>query len=272
MADVSAAAAAMGLPEALVERSVQARAAASGSSVDDLLTAWAGGEAPPPGGEAPAPADETAAAPEPASVEPATDEPEAAPPPTPEIVIDLPAAIPAPAPTPAGPYKPPVLVGARDNPMRVFWGVLGLFLIVVMVGLVGPSIPIDAAGARSSDIPFSEAALRGRALYDNLGCAACHTQMVRPVVADVGLGPVSLDDTNQVLGTTRYGPDLADVGFRVTASQIEAIISGLGSHPAQTLTEDDLSSLVAYLVESNTSAVDEDVEEEPVDEEGEVDS
>lgn len=269
MADVSAAAAAMGLPEALVERSVQARATASGTSVDDLLAAWAGGEAPPPAAPsepAPAAADEPAA-------EPAAEEP-AAPAPTPEIVIDLPTAAPAPAPVPAGPYKPPVLVGAKDNPMTVFWGVVGLFFIVVMVGLVGPSIPIDAAGARSSDIPYSEAALDGQVLYDNLGCAGCHTQMVRPVVADVGLGPVSLDDTNQVLGTTRYGPDLADVGFRITASQIEAIISGLGSHPAQSLSEDDMSSLVAYLVESNTSPAEEEVEDEPAGEgeEEEVDS
>jgi hypothetical protein len=253
MADVSAAAAAMGLPEALVERSVNARASASGTTVDDLLTAWAGGTAAPTPAAAPEP--ETAATEsEPAAAEPAADQPAAAPAPaTPEIVIDMPAAAPPTAPMPTGPYKPPVLVGAEDKPMTVFWGVLGLFFIVVMVGLVGPSIPIDAAGARSSAIPYSEAALDGQAIYNNLGCAACHTQMVRPVVADVGLGPVSLDDTNQVLGTTRYGPDLADVGFRVTASQIEAIIGGLGSHPSQNLSDDDMSALVAYLVESNTS-------------------
>lgn len=265
MADVSAAAAAMGLPEALVERSVQARAAASGASVDDLLATWAGGEAAP----APAAAPETEPADEPAAPDPAaeqeiaTEEPEApVSAPTPEIVIEVPAGAPAATTAPAGPRKPPVLVGATDNPMTVFWGVVGLFFIVVMVGLVGPSIPIDAAGARSSDIPYTEAALEGRTLYENLGCVGCHTQMVRPVVADVGLGPVSLDDTNQVLGTTRYGPDLADVGFRVTASQIEAIISGLGSHPAHSLSEDDMASLVSYLVESNTSPVEEEVEGE----------
>lgn len=270
MADVSAAAAAMGLPEALVERSVQARASASGTSVDDLLAAWAGGQAPP----AAAPSEPETAAPAEPAAEPTTPAEESAAPapaPTPEIVIEVPAAA-APAPAPAGPYKPPVLVGASDNPMTVFWGVVGLFFIVVMIGLVGPSIPIDAAGARSSDIPYSDAALDGQVLYNNLGCVACHTQMVRPVVADVGLGPVSLDDTNQVLGTTRYGPDLADVGFRVTASQIEAIVSGLGSHPAQSLSEDDMSSLVAYLVESNTSPVEEEVEDAPAEEEEEVES
>lgn len=68
MSDLSAAAAALGAPEAIVQRSAEARAKASGASVDAILTAWAGGtsvsapaatpaeSAPPtpaPGAEAP---------------------------------------------------------------------------------------------------------------------------------------------------------------------------------------------------------------------------
>lgn len=136
--------------------------------------------------------------------------------------------------------------------MAVLAGVVGLFLIVVMVGLVGPSIPTESPGARTSEIDFTEGALHGRDVYTATGCAACHTQMVRPVVADVGLGPVTLSDTNQILGTRRFGPDLADVGARVTASQIEAIIGGLGDHPAHDLGGDDLADLVAYLSESGS--------------------
>ena len=51
---LSAAANALGAPEALVKRSAEARAKASGVSVDDILSAWAGGgsvavaTAPPP--------------------------------------------------------------------------------------------------------------------------------------------------------------------------------------------------------------------------------
>lgn len=41
---LSAAAEAMGLPEALVQRSAEARAAETGQSVDEILAAWAGGE------------------------------------------------------------------------------------------------------------------------------------------------------------------------------------------------------------------------------------
>lgn len=253
MADVGAAAAAMGIPEALVERSVEARAAASGTSVDDLLAAWAGGEAAPPPPateEAPTEPDDSVIE-EPTPTEPEPQRQEPAPP---EIVVDVPAEeTPAPSKSPVGPYKPPVLVGARDNPTTVFAGALFLFVIIVMVGLVGPSIPFDEPGARTSEIDFSAAALEGREIYLSVGCASCHTQMVRPIIADVGLGPVSLDDTNQVLGTRRFGPDLADVGSRLTSSQIEATIGGLGTHPAQSLAVDDLESLVAYLVESGSA-------------------
>lgn len=250
MADVSAAAAALGIPEALVERSVEARAAASGTSVEELLAAWAGGEAPP----APAPADETPSEPDtiPETEAPAAPEP-AQPPAPPEIVVDVPKE-PEPAPTSAGPYRAPVLVGVKDNPTTIFAGVLGLFLIVVMVGLVGPSIPFDEPGARTSEIGFTEAALEGQSIYLSLGCASCHTQMVRPIVADVGLGPVTLDDTDQVLGTRRFGPDLANVGARMTASQIAATIGGLGDHPAHDLSNEDMEKLVAYLTASAASA------------------
>lgn len=252
MSDLAAAAAALGLPEALVQRSAEARATETGASVDDILTQWAGGEgAPPPAAVAPAaePAEEPAAETAPSETP--------APAATPEVSIEIPSQ-PEPAPmpaAPAGPFKPPVLVGTRDNPMTVLAGVIGLFVIVVMVGLIGPSIPTDNPGARTSEIEFSSGALHGREVYAVTGCAACHTQMVRPVIADVGLGPVTLDDTNQILGTRRFGPDLADVGARVTASQIEAIVTGLGDHPAHDLAEDDLADLVAYLSESPSAPV-----------------
>lgn len=245
MSDFATAAAAMGVPEALIRRSAAARATASGVAVDDLLAEWSGGEAAPRSEPAAAPA------PEPENA-PAATETVATPTAAPEIVIDVPQA-PAPvAAAPAGPYKPPVLVGARDNPMVVFASAIGLFLIVVLVGLVGPSIPTENPGARTSEIAFSDAALEGRHIYATAGCASCHTQMVRPIVADVGLGAVTLNDSDQILGTRRFGPDLSDVGSRVTGSQIEAIITGLGDHPAHNLSSDHLAQLVAYLVESKT--------------------
>lgn len=70
---LAAASAAMGIPEALVQRSAAARATETGVSVDEILAAWAGGEAAPAG----APPQETPAeTPEPASEEPAAVTPE----------------------------------------------------------------------------------------------------------------------------------------------------------------------------------------------------
>ena len=86
---LTAAASALDVPEPLVERSAAARATANGTSVDDVLSAWAGGA--PAEGAAPAPAPtEEQVAPAPAPVE-TSDEPSAEP---------VPAAEPEPAPSP----------------------------------------------------------------------------------------------------------------------------------------------------------------------------
>src|SRR5690606_26167795 len=92
---LSAAAAAMGVPEAIAERSARARAAATGQSYEEILAAWAGGEAP-------------AAAPTPASrpepVAPSTE----APPPDTDASPEEP---PLPAPEPSAPAPEPVAGG-----------------------------------------------------------------------------------------------------------------------------------------------------------------
>lgn len=246
---LAAAAAALGIPEPLVERSAEARASASGASAEDLLSQWAGGEAPPAPAGGDAVSDDTAAVVEEAPVETPSGAESA-----PEIVIEAPQPMAPPEPAPAGPYKPPILVGAKDSPITVFAASVGLFVVVVLIGLVGPSIPTEIPGARSSAISYSETALHGQEIYEITGCASCHTQMVRPIVADVGLGAVTLNDTDQVLGTRRFGPDLSDVGSRLTAEQIAATIEGEAGHPGHSLEPDDLDDLVAYLNESSTSA------------------
>ncbi len=243
---LNAASAAMGIPGPLVSRAAAARAAASGATADEVLTAWAGGApapapaAPPPASAAEAePAGEPAAAPAPAEA------------PAPAAFEPPPAAVAPTAPAaPAAPARPPVLVGAADNPMKVFAGALALFLIVLVVGLIGPSTPIPTPGVRTSHIDFSPLATDGRSIYASQGCASCHTQMVRPVIADVGLGAATLNDTNQYLGLRRFGPDLADVGSRLDAAQLTAIVTGSGGHPSSGLGGDELQALVAYLSES----------------------
>jgi len=246
----SAAAEALGVPEALVQRSAAARAAETGATVDEVLAAWAEGGDVPAAKAAETPstdevAEETAPAPSAADeiVAPPSEEmAKPAEPVTPGQVAE---------PTTVS-GKPPILVGEADNPIGVLVGAVALFLAIFLVGLVGPALPTEIPGARSSDLPFSEAAVRGQHIYRSVGCASCHTQMVRPVVADVDLGAVTLSDSNQVLGTRRFGPDLSNVGARATASQIGAVVTGLGDHPSLALAAEDLEDLVAYLLESRT--------------------
>ncbi len=244
---LAAAAAALGMPEDLTRRSAEARAAETGSSVDEILNAWAGGEAMA-GTSSAAPA-------EPPSVEESTEPPDQQPDPVPEIEIETsPSEVAPVAAAPVGDYRPPVLVGPPDKPGTIIVGAIGMFLVVLMLGLIGPSVAVEEPGARTSEIPFSQAAVDGQHVYGSLGCAACHTQMVRPVVADVGLGAVTLNDTNQVVGDRRFGPDLADVGTRMTSSQLASTIAGeTTGHPSHNLAEDDMGALVAYLLESRTS-------------------
>jgi cytochrome c oxidase cbb3-type subunit II len=266
----AAAAAALGIPEAIVSRSAAARAEETGMTVDEVLAAWAGGgDIPPPAEPVSSPEVGGVAEDAGGTAEAATEE---ASPPSPPPAVLPPAggetSPPAPPPggeVPAPSGKTPVLIGEADNPIAVLVGAVGLFVALFLVGVVGPALPTENPGARTSDLPYTETALHGQEIYQSVGCASCHTQMVRPVVADVGLGAVSLNDTNQVLGTRRFGPDLSNVGARITASQIEAIITGLDDHPSLSLSSEDLDALVAYLVESAT--LEEAPPGEPADEE-----
>jgi len=247
LSDLAAAAAAMGVPETLVQRSAEAKAQETGSTVDEILAAWAGG------GSAPVTEDVGAPKPTAETTAPAENETTEEPSP-PEVVIEVPAAVAAAPPSaPAVSGEPPVLVGTSDNPLSVMIAAIGLFVLVFFLGLVGPSLQVDTPGARSSQINLSPAGENGLSLYSSLGCAACHTQMVRPVVADVGLGVVTINDANQPLGTRRFGPDLSDVGARLSGNQMEALIGGSGDHPVLGLSTEDMAALVTYLLESNTS-------------------
>jgi mono/diheme cytochrome c family protein len=251
MSDVDTAAESMGIPAELVSRSAAARAEASGSTTEEVLAAWSGGGSV------------ATKAPEPEEPEATTagEAAEAAPPPAPtrepveQAPLEIPAAVisPAPATTPARPSAPPVLVGTSDKPWAYVIGAVGVFVAVVLLALVGPSIPVDTPGSRTSEISYSEAASAGQEVYLSLACASCHTQMIRPVIADVGLGPVTMNDSNQVLGTTRYGPDLSDVGSRVSGTQLESIVRGSGGHQGHNLSNEDMANLVAYLLESSTT-------------------
>ncbi len=103
------------------------------------------------------------------------------------------------------------------------------------------------AGAAFPQSPLGLAA-RGQMVYQDLGCAACHTQQVRR--ADFGgdkkrgwgdRQSVARDYVHEdrvLLGETRIGPDLANFGARAAANHLDAaqllafLHNGRGAMPA----------------------------------------
>lgn len=251
---VAALAEQFGASEALVQRSVEARAAASGSAVDAILAAWSGGApapaAPPEAAPAQVPEPE-AAPPEPiatseepkeiAAVE--TAEEEAAPPP---VQVPIPT---EPEPIPAGSLNAMLL------------GSLVLFAIMFVATVIAPSSVGNAATLDAvRTIELSDAAADGRDVYLAEGCAFCHTQQVRPIVTDADLGIVTLSKSPLVPGLQRIGPDLAHVGSREKSGNAgwlagyldtPAAFRSNSEHPSFSyLSSKDLENLVTYLVES----------------------
>jgi len=233
----------MGVPEPLVRRAADARAKASGTSSDEILAAWAGGESAP--AAAPPPPAEETTTPEPAPTE------DTAPPPEP-----TPTAEPAPAatlpPMSTGPRVPPVLVGREERLAGAMAGAAALLAVSLLVSLFVASAPADTNLAYTSEFAYSAVALEGQSVYRAEGCVGCHTQVVRPVVADARLGGVTMSDTNQIVGSRRIGPDLAHIGSRAeTDADLYALLDGGSGHaPFRGLGQSDLDALVVYLMES----------------------
>ena len=252
---VAALAEQFGASEALVQRSVEARAAASGSAVDAILAAWSDGAPAPAAPPEAAPAqvlEPEAAPPEPiatseepkeiATVETAAAE-EAAPPP-----VQAPIST-EPEPIPAGSLNAMLL------------GSLVLFAIMFVATVIAPSSVGNAATLDAvRTIELSDAAADGRDVYLAEGCAFCHTQQVRPIVTDADLGIVTLSKSPLVPGLQRIGPDLAHIGSREKSGNAgwlagyldtPAAFRSNSEHPSFSyLSSKDLENLVTYLVES----------------------
>jgi cytochrome c oxidase cbb3-type subunit 2 len=132
-----------------------------------------------------------------------------------------------------------------------------LFLAMLAVGYVLPAIDPSLA-PQTPDL--SGEAVRGQKLYSAEGCWFCHTQQVRPVANDLGLGPVTTSQSvaergDPEFGLTRIGPDLYCAGDRIDDG--EALAEHLRDPRVRRpesvmpsfsyLSETQLSDLVAYL-------------------------
>jgi hypothetical protein len=257
--NLAAAAASLGIPEELAQRSAEARSAAGGGTVDDLLAAWAGGvsapaAAPPtPDSE---PQEPTPSA-TPAETAPAT--------PTPETSVPAQAQpVRAAIITVRDPEAAPILVGRRESPKALLLGLAGLLAFGMLVGVWLPTLATqqEADGNASSALVYSASAEAGREIYLAEGCATCHTMSVRSLIADAGLGLVTEpedipDFLTSVEGVRRIGPDLAHIGERMSSDEIGDFLFNPSfarpgaRHPAYSyLAAEELSELTAFMSET----------------------
>lgn len=107
---------------------------------------------------------------------------------------------------------------------RLRWGIVVVFGFAATMTWLLPAFDgadreatLLADDSRTYEPGTSE--FEGRNLYISEGCIECHTQVVRPVGTDVGLGPVSVagdyaHENPALLGTARFGPDLTHFASR----------------------------------------------------------
>ncbi|MEE8331651.1 MAG: cbb3-type cytochrome c oxidase subunit II [Acidimicrobiia bacterium] len=162
------------------------------------------------------------------------------------------------APEPAEPIGFPLLVR----------GAVALFALAAASVFLIPTLdaPNRTATLAADAIEFAEGSLPalGADLYVSEGCVYCHTQQVRPIITDVGLGTVSMpgDYARQdpvLLGYRRVGPDLTHIGSRTTSTRglLERLRSPRSSFddggewdimPSYDyLSDDDLLAIAEYL-------------------------
>jgi len=144
---LAAAAARLGSPEHLVERSAIARAEADGVSPEEVLAAWAGGTAPPSGAPAPAAPGPPSDAPAPVAAAP--------PPPSPE------APEPVTAPSAPAPETAAAAVGSPPAPERVTFAEAHRFEAVITGATAGLTERVAASLPRWLTVLFFAVPLIG---------------------------------------------------------------------------------------------------------------
>ncbi|MBW3587796.1 MAG: cbb3-type cytochrome c oxidase subunit II [Actinobacteria bacterium] len=146
------------------------------------------------------------------------------------------------------------------RPAMVAAGAIAAFFVGFIVTYALPMTDPALTAVTRHSIAYGEETERGKAVYDREGCVFCHTQQVRPVKADVGLGRATRPDryskdSRSVIGLARIGPDLACVGERFQdAGAIRAYLSQpieqrpYSKMPSLTyLSAGELEDLSAYL-------------------------
>ena len=226
-------------PEELVQRSAEARAEASGKSVDEVLQSWAGGEAI----ESSAPAEATTTeAKEETTTEEVVEET------TTEEVVE----------------EEPVEMEKESS----FAFIAGVISVAIFTYIFAFSIPKQqsetlVADSLNNSFEITNEALKGAEVYNQLNCQSCHTQNVRVLIPDSQNGIVLKNkyaDKAVILNTglVRIGPDLSNSASREPTNNSQWLSRYLKDsssvrdtipHPSYDfLTQEDFDSLITYLL------------------------
>ena len=236
-------------PVDLVQRSAEARAQASGVSVDDVLNSWAGGESvasdstPPLKEEAPVEEVKEEATEE--ATEELVKEIEAQ-----EVVEEI---------------VEEVIELKKESSLAFVSGVLLIGIFTFVFAFVIPKNQSISAveSSLNNSVNVSSEVLKGAEIYGELNCQSCHTQNVRTLIPDTQNGKVLKNKyANEALirnvGTIRLGPDLSTNATREPTNNSQWLRRYLTDsssvnrdipHPNYGFLDDsDLEYLVTYLL------------------------
>ena len=222
-------------PEELVQRSAEARAEASGKSVDEVLQSWAGGEAIES-----SPATETPV--EEAPVEEVVEEA-----PVEEVVEETPVEV------------------KKESSFVFISGVIAIAIFTYFFGYLFPKQQSENLVSESlnNTIEVSNEELKGAEIYNQLNCQSCHTQNVRVVIPDSQNGKVLKNKYAEEAvilntGLIRIGPDLSNSASREPTNNPQWLSRYLKDsssvrenvpHPNYDfLNQQDLDYLITYLL------------------------
>ena len=191
----------LGAPETLVQRSAEARAEASGNTVEEVLQSWAGGEAI----AASAPAAETSVVEE-TPVEEVKE----------EVVVEE-----APVETMEKVIEEESVELKKESSLIFIAGVLGVAMFTYFFAFAIPKNQSADLVAESlnNEIAVSQEVLKGAQVYNDLNCQSCHTQNVRLLIPDSQNGKILKNKfADGVIikntGLLRLGPDLSTSATR----------------------------------------------------------
>ena len=241
-------------PVDLIQRSAEARAAASGNSVDEVLNSWAGGESV------------TASAPKEEVVEEEVVQEEVVEQIVQEEVVEEIVVEEEVVEQIVQEEVVEEIVELKNESSLSF--ISGVLLVSLFTYLFGFVIPKNQAISVVSDslnntVSVSSEVIKGAEVYAALNCQSCHTQNVRTLIPDTQNGKVLKNKYANAslinnVGNIRLGPDLSTSATREPTNNSQWLRRYLSDstsvnrnipHPNYAFLDDeDLEYLITYLL------------------------